>query len=197
MKHAIKSLTCPGCGAPATRSEKNCNFCGIEVLVTSFSNLKDLPFGELNKYSTAYKGMLEAQPGDCDLSTSLAMCYLKLRLFDKAQSAFESAIEKSPDNPETYFYAAICLLKGGKAFVAQRPTIERVEAYLNAALMIDPRAIFYYFQAYVKFDYYSRKFFQTSPTYKEARQKAFEGGVSDFEIEQLYSVLGVPRPSDL
>lgn len=51
------------------------------------------------------------------------MCYLKLKLFDKALSAYEKAIEDNFDNSEIYFYAAICLLKGQKAFLVQRPTI--------------------------------------------------------------------------
>lgn len=197
MTQTIMSLTCPGCGAPTARSDKSCNFCGIEVIITSFSNLNDLPLAQLNKYATAYKGMLDALPEDSEISSSLAMCYLKLKLYDKAQPAFDAAIEKNFNNPETYFYAAVCMLKGNKAFIAQRATIDRVEAYLNAALMIEPRAVFYYFQAYIKYDYYNRKYFLTSPTYSEAHQKALAVGLKEFEIEQLYTVLGVLRPSDL
>jgi len=127
----------------------------------------------------------------------LAMCYLKLSLYDKALAAFEKAIEDNFDNPETFFYAAICLLNGKKAFLAVRATITKIEEYINAAIMIEPRGIFYYFLAYIKYDFYERKSFNTYPHYTEALNTAFSSGVSQFDIEQLYSLLGVARPEQL
>lgn len=69
------------------------------------------------------------------------MCYLKLKLYDKALSAFEKAMEDNFDNSETFFYAAICLLKGRKAFLLNRTEIDKAEEYINAAIMIEPRAV--------------------------------------------------------
>jgi tetratricopeptide (TPR) repeat protein len=122
------------------------------------------------------------------------MCYIKLKLFDKAVSAFEIAMEDNFDNPETFFYAAISLLGGKKAFLAQRSQIDKIEEYINAALMIEPRGIFYYLLAYIKYDFFSRKFFNTSPTYQEALAQANGAGVSPYDIEQLFGILGVERP---
>lgn len=62
------------------------------------------------------------------------MCYLKLKMYDKALGAFEKAIEDNFDDSEIYFYAAICLLNGKKAFLNQRPTIDKILEYLNAHL---------------------------------------------------------------
>ena len=92
------------------------------------------------------------------------MCYLKLGLYDKALLAFEKAMENNFDNSETFFYAAICLLGGKKPFAQQKPTINKVEEYINAALMIEPKGVYYYFLAYVKKDYYERKFLKTNRT---------------------------------
>jgi tetratricopeptide (TPR) repeat protein len=125
------------------------------------------------------------------------MCYLKLKLFDKALSAFENAIEDNFDNSETFFYTAVSLLGGKKAFLASRSTIDKVEEYINAALLIEPRAIYYYFQAYIKYDYFSRKSFNTSPSYQDALASAENAGVSSFDIDQLYDVLAVQRPETL
>ena len=122
------------------------------------------------------------------------MCYLKLKMYDKALGAFEKAIEDNFDDSEIYFYAAICLLNGKKAFLNQRPTIDKILEYLNAALMIDPKGIYYYFMAYIKYDYFERKHFRTSPNYVDALQMANEAGLSDFDIEQLYTILNVARP---
>lgn len=63
--------------------------------------------------------------------------------------------------------------------------------------MIEPRGIYYYFLAYIKYDYFSRKFFNTSPTYQEALTLAQQAGVSEFDIEQLFLILNVDKPDCL
>lgn len=156
-----------------------------------------MPMPVVNKYASAYRQALVAAPDDQELNNSIAMCYLKLKIYDKALSAFEKAMEDNFDNSETFFYAAICLLKGQKAFLAQRSTIDKIEEYINAATMIEPKGIYFYLLAYVKFDYFHRKFFNTSPTYGEAYSTAQQNGLSPFDIEQLHAILGVSRPAEL
>ncbi|OGL42981.1 MAG: hypothetical protein A2161_04660 [Candidatus Schekmanbacteria bacterium RBG_13_48_7] len=89
------------------------------------------------------------------------------------------------------------MLKGKKAFLAIRPVIDKIEEYLNAAIMIEPKGIYYYFQTYIKYDYYYRKFFKTNPTYQQAFEKANQAGLSQNDVEQLYAILGVERISCL
>jgi len=156
-----------------------------------------MPMPLINKYANAYRHALAESPENQELNNSIAMCYLKLKLYDKAFGAFEKAMEDNFDNSETFFYAAICLLKGQKAFLSHKPTIEKVEEYINAALMIEPRGVYYYFWAYIKYDYFSRKYYNTSPTHQEALVMAATAGVSPFDIEQLFGILGVQRPEVL
>jgi hypothetical protein len=108
---------------------------------------------------------------------------------------FEKAIEDNFSDPNPYYYAAICLLKGKKAFLAMRPEIDTMEKYLDAAISLDPRGIFYYFKAYIKYDYYSRKSFRTSPTWQEALTSAKKTGVSANDIAEFYQLTGVERPN--
>ena len=136
-------------------------------------------------------------PDDQQLNTSIAMCYLKLKLYDKALEAFEKAMEDNFDNSETFFYAAVCLLKGKKAFVQQRPTINKIEEYIQAATMIEPLGIYYYFWAYIKYDYYKRKYLNTTPNWQDMLAQAEAYGLSPYDVDQLYGVLGVDRPADL
>jgi tetratricopeptide (TPR) repeat protein len=155
-----------------------------------------MPMPMVNKYANAYKQALADSPDNQDLNNSIAMCYLKLKLYDKALAAFERAMEDNFDNSETFFYAAICLLKGQKAFLAQRAAIDKIEEYINAALMIEPKGVYYYFWAYIKYDYFSRKSYKTSPTYQEALAMATSAGesVSQFDCQQLYAILNVACP---
>ena len=197
MSTKVHDTTCRSCGAAADIGQTKCRFCKQPVLISTFNSVYSMPMPMVNQYAASYREALQSEPNAKDLNNSIAMCYLKLKLYDKALSAFEKAMEDNFDNSETLFYAAICLLGGKKAFLAQRPEIDKIEEYINAALMIEPRGIYHYFLAYIKYDYFSRKSFNTSPTYQEALANANELGVSLHDIEQLYGILYVPRPETL
>jgi tetratricopeptide (TPR) repeat protein len=190
----VVRLSCPSCGAAVSTSQKQCEYCKNPVVIVSFSNIQSMPMPEVNKYANAYRKALAENPNNQDLNTSIAMCYLRLKLYDKALPAFEKAMEDNFDNSETFFYAAVCLLKGQKAFVAQRSAIDKIEEYLNAALMIEPKGIYYYFLAYVKHDYFHRKYLNTSPDFKEALEMANASNTTEEEVEQLFTTLCVNRP---
>lgn len=190
-------LKCPNCGGAADTSQRTCKWCKQPIVISTFNSVYEMPIPMINKYANAYSQALAESPKDHALNNSIAMCYLKLKLYDKALSAFEKAIEDNFNNSETFFYAAICLLNGKKAFLAQRETIDKIQEYINAALMIEPRGVYYYLWAYIKYDYFSRKFFNTSPTYKEVLGMAERAGVSPYDLEQLFGILGVSRPETL
>ena len=194
MATQVQDTACRNCGAAADIGQTKCKFCKQPVLISTFNSVASMPMPMINQYAATYREALQSEPDAKDLNTSIAMCYLKLKLYDKALTAFDKAIEDNFDNSETFFYAAICLLQGKKAFLIQRSVIDKIEEYINAALMIEPRGIYYYFWSYIKYDYYSRKFYNTSPTYQETLQKAKKLGLSLFDIEQLYKVLSVSRP---
>lgn len=195
MSQQIIELTCPGCGSRVTTNQKECEWCHKPVIISTFNSVYNMPMPEINKYAGTYKKALSENPDDKELNNSIAMCYLKLKLYDKALQAFEKAMEDNFDNSETFFYAAVCLLKGKKPFVTLRPEIDKIEEYIQAALMIEPRGIYYYFLAYIKYDYFSRKYFKTSPTYQEALAMAEQAGYSEYDVEQLFGILGIEKPN--
>lgn len=194
MASKVVALSCPNCGDTVDTGQKTCRFCRQPVTISTFTSVHSMPAPLLNKYAGAYRKALETEPDNKDLNLSIAMCYLKLRLYDKAMGAFEKAMEDNFDNADTFFSAAVCLLKGQKAFLAQRPQIDKIEEYLNAAIAIEPKGIYFYFLAYIKYDYFSRKSFNTKPTYQDAYAEAQQRGLSNFDVEQLYAILGVNKP---
>lgn len=197
MAHQSIDMRCPGCGAPVSTGETTCNYCYRPVIISTFNSVYSMPLPEVNKYAGAYRSALSQYPNNTELNNSIAMCYLKLKLYDKAQVAFAKAIEDNFDNSETYFYAAISLLNGKKAFLAKRPDIDKIEEYLQAALMIEPKGIYYYLWAYIKYDHFYRKSYRTSPNYQEVLEMAKQAGLSNYDVEQLYEILGVDRPNCL
>lgn len=195
MSQQVVEINCPGCGARVTTGQGECEWCHQPIVISTFNSVYSMPMPQVNKYAGAYRKALAENPENTELNNSIAMCYLKLKLYDKALPAFELAIEDNFDNSETFFYAAVCLLKGKKAFLAQRADIDKAIEYINAALMIEPRGIYYYFLSYIKYDYFERKYLNTSPNYQECFQMSCEMGTSEFDKEMLFNILGVARPN--
>ena len=197
MAHQVVELTCPGCGARVATNQKECEWCHKPVIISTFNSVYNMPMPEVNKYAGTYRKALAENPDDMELNNSVAMCYLKLKMYEKATAAFEKAMEDNFDNSETFFYAAICLLQGKKPFLHQRPTIDKIIEYINAATMIEPRGIYYFFLAYIKYDYFARKYFRTSPDYVECLAMARQAEYSEYDVTQLFGILGVPCPEQL
>jgi len=154
-----------------------------------------MPLPMVKQYADAYKDALKNKPDAADLNNSIALCYLKLELYDEALTAFKKVMERDFDNWETYFCAAICLLKGKKAFLAQRSEIDHIEKYIKAALKIAPdRGIVHYFWAYIKYDYFERKSLDTTPAYQEELAAANASCLPQRDIDLLFGILGVSRP---
>lgn len=197
MSHQVIDMKCPGCGAPTSTGETTCKFCHRPVVISTFNSVYNMPMPEVNKYAGAYRQALAANPDNTELNNSVAMCYLKLKMYDKALEAFSKAVEDNFDNSETFFYAAICLLRGKKAFLAKRTDIDKAEEFLQAATMIEPKGIYYYFWAYIKYDHFFRKSYKTSPNHQELLATAQQTGLSNYDVDQLYAILGVERPNCL
>lgn len=186
-------LECPGCGRPVNADQKFCS-CGAPLNIISFATLASMPMPMVSKYANSYRKALTLDASNTSISNSLAMCYLKLRLYDKAIEAFDKVIADFVDNPETYFWAAVALLRGQKAFYASRDDIDKAIEYINAAILLEPKGIYYFFMAYIKYDYFERKCLNTTPTYKELLTMVANAGVSDQEKELLFTTLNVPVP---
>jgi len=197
MAYQIIDLNCPGCGGGVSTGQVQCNFCGRPIVITSFNDIQSFSPLDLNKYASSYRKALEDNPDNDALNMSVGMCYLKLKLYDKALPAFEKAIEDNFDNSETFFYTSVCLLKGKKAFLAPRADIDKIQEYMNAAIMIEPRGIYYYFLAYIKQDYFDRKFLNTTPHWKETLQTAIQTGLPGADITQFSEMLQVEIPECL
>ena len=193
MAIQVVDIKCPNCGAAIAANQETCDWCHSPVYITSFNSISSMTPLQANKYASSYRKELANDPDNTTLNASIAFCYLKLGMYDEAYNAFSKAIVDNFDNSETYFYAAVSLLKGKKAFLHTRPEIDKMLELINAALMIETRGVYYYFMAYIKHDYFKRKFLNTSPNYKECLQKAQVLGCSNGDVDHFYSVAGVER----
>lgn len=194
MSVEIVRYKCPHCGNEIHTGMTTCDYCDQAVNFQSFHSVASMSMPELNKYANSYKQALAENPDNVVLNKSIAMCYLKLKQYKQAAHYFEAAMRDNFDDVDNYLYAAICLLEGKKAFLANRQIIDKIEIYINDAVGINPMAIHYYFWAYIKYDYFNRKSFRTSPTYLECLDMANQMGISELDKQELFEALNVPRP---
>ncbi|MBD5132700.1 MAG: hypothetical protein HDT28_08995 [Clostridiales bacterium] len=191
---------CFNCGSPDFLDNGECVCCHV---IADFNQEKaaTLPPPVLNRQTMILQQAIVKHSADTEVTvpanTSLGLCFMNLRMFDKAIEAFEKAMPLSFDNPEPHFYAAVCLLKGRKPFLCGRKTIDKILEYANAATMIDDRGIYHYFIAYVKQDYFARKCFKISPDWTQELSTARKIGYSPADAAQLFKIIGVERPSEL
>ncbi len=194
----VNSIKCPNCYKPVSMNDSVCSSCHSEIIIRTLKSVKKMASQQVLKYTKVHTQNLEANPDNADLNLTMALCYLYLRLYDKAQPYFEKAIEDNFDNSEVYLDAAICLLKGKKAFLTPRPVIDQIEEYIQAAIKVEEtRGIYYYFWAYIRYDHHNRKSYRASPSYTELLAKAKRYGTTPADIADLYETLGVERPSCL
>lgn len=120
--------------------------------------------------------------------------------YGEAQSYFNNA--GTVTDPEVWYLGAVALLEGKKAFMAQRSAIDKAVSYLNSAVNLcvaknSPAGIYHYFLAYIKYDYFERKYLNVSPNFRAELQAALRRGVTEGQKAELYSLLHVARPSCL
>ena len=194
MAAHVIDIRCPGCNAPVTTGMSVCEYCGSPVAISTFNSVIDLPGPKLQQLTRGYQNNLRDNPDDPTLNFSIGMIYLKLKKFEEAAKAFEKAIEDNFDNSEAYFYAAISMLGGKKPFLLLRPAINKIVENLNAANMIEPRGIYYYMLAYIKQDYFARKFLNVTPNYQQELAQAKALGVSNIDIDMVFTACGLQKP---
>lgn len=200
MAVQIVDMKCSGCGAGLSPSMVKCPYCKKPVVITSFNSVyaQDLPM--LSQVSRDLdKDLRDGTSPELsgNIKFTLGGCYLKLRLYNKALQRFEEAIEENFDNPEASFYAAVSLLNGKKAFLTPMANIKKAIEYVNAALMVEERGVFHYFLAYLKLDFYARKYLRISPDWREELLMAQSTNLSPLDCDMLFDILGVERPVEL
>jgi len=197
MPVQVTTISCPSCGGKATYGQTECEYCGNSIVITSFQSMSSMLPQNISSHMASCRQALAQNPDDKDLNISTGMCFLSLKQYNFALADFEKAMPLNFDNSEVFFYAAVCLLQGKMPFLHLRPTIDKIISYVESAMMIETRGIYHYFLAYIKHDYFKRKFLNVTPSYTDHLAQARQFSVSEYDIEQLFALLGTQRPAGL
>lgn len=193
----VSVLECPQCGAPVKPESKICDRCYSEYIITSVSSLKKFDDSGIKKYLDGYKKNIGLGCESAELYTAMGICHLKRKVYPHAINYFEKAIALLPDDGDAYYYAAVALLEGKKAFLTSRPIIDKIETYLENAISLEDKPEYFAFRAYIRYDYYQRKSFNISPTYRQFLSEAVNHGFNRFDSEALFEMLSVPCPPEI
>lgn len=194
----VVDMKCPGCSAPVDFSTTKCKYCGRPIVISSFSTAKSISAPDLAKLKRGYSQDLEIEPDNAEMHKSLGLVFLAQGIHDKAREHLDQAIELGFDDSEIYYYTAIALLKGKKPGTLSRPAVEKAKSYLQAAIDMEPRGIYWLLMAYINYDYYARKHLRVSPDYLECLQNIVAcGGVSAMDRQALFEMLGQQEPQKL
>jgi hypothetical protein len=66
--------------------------------------------------------------------------------------------------------------------------------YLNAAIMIEPKGIYYYMLACIKYDYFHRKYLNILLNHIDDRDTASEAEYPKTIFGNFFSILNVEKP---
>jgi hypothetical protein len=123
--------------------------------------------------------------------------FLNLKLYPQALTLCEKAMMENPMNADLYLYASVALLAGKRPFLLDRATIQKVEKYLETAMLVCDRPIFHYLLAYIKLDFYSRKMLRSAPDYMTLLKEAHDMEITEEDIDFLFGLLCVARPEEM
>ncbi len=185
------SAVCPGCGGSPKPGTNICEFCGKELFITTFNPLFNMNFPDVNKYMRSYSsgGFGETDEQKAKRLMALGLCQLKFKLYDKAAQSFEEVVNIAYDCAEAYYCAAVCVFKGNRPFLSNIKSVERAEQLLSAALSVSGKGIYYLFAAFIKKDFYERKFYKTSPSSRDYKAEADKLGVPQGDKTSLEQLL--------
>ncbi len=187
----VHDIACPGCGEPASLSAKECRYCGRPVIISTFNSIRDWSAPQVSKYMNAYRAVLSAD-NTPDVELALAICLLKLGVYDLAGTHVEHAISSNVDNAEAYLYAAVACLAGKRPFLVPIADIRTALQFLDAARMLENRGVFDYLSGFIRYDFFERKFLRISPNSDEEYQRATHNGVTQADIAFVHELIRVP-----
>lgn len=200
MLVSVVGLKCSNCGESLSESMATCPSCDQPVVIRKVSSLLGLTMPELRARSQLMDIESLRDCGDplsVDADFTSGCCLLRLKMFEQAIARFDKAVAADPCNADALFCAAIAALKGRRPFLVPLADIRKAQECLVAAAMVEDRAVFHYLLAYIKQDFYARRFLRIEPDWRQELQTALTFGITNDEKEELFKLVGQSCPSGL
>lgn len=136
-----ESVDCPSCGwrfDQAALTRRACRKCSTSLVVTSLSYLESYEQPAVKKLIAFHTTNLKEHSEDQESLLALAICYLRLGLFDPADGYLKRMVESHPAEAGGYYYRAIAALRGKRPRLASLDGIRNILSLLDTASQLDP-----------------------------------------------------------
>ena len=193
----VLAFNCPGCKQPVSTDQVKCRFCKRQIVIQRISDIQAMPAAEMSNYMNTYKSIVAENPAHKGLNGALAVCYINMKMYDKALDVFNKIMDDNVDNPDMFFNTAVCHLRGKKPFQCQRSDIDAAIKYVNAANSLQPNAMNHLLLSYIKQDYFERKYLQVSPSWRDELEAAESYGANEATVKELGAALNVQLPEEI
>jgi len=153
----------------------------------------DITSPAMSKNSRIYAEAIKQNPDNPDLLYSAGMTFLAAGMYDRSLETLDRCISLDPFNNDALFLESIAALGGKRPFACDRRKVDKAIECINAAISLEDRGIYRFMSAFLRYDYYSRKFLRINPDYKSELETATMLGVSELEISDLFKLLKTER----
>ncbi|MDF7663259.1 zinc ribbon domain-containing protein [Bifidobacterium sp. ESL0763] len=178
------SLVCPGCGAPLSRDDTVCEYCGRKVAVTGVTlktTNRDV-FKQADKTIEKIKGIVGASENS-DVLAAEAFNMLHRGQYAEAARKLDRA-QATTNNPDIVFYDAVAHYKCQEPYEIDLDEAESIIATIDSAVALNPDPQYFYAKAFIIREVFEKRFL----SYEESSQEVFakavglnEGDKADIE----------------
>ena len=201
MSYSVSILECPNCAATDIRPGQSfCHWCRSALIISDFSSIYSMNLGAYQEYANKLKDsennyMSNGMQGDYE--SSLGMVYLKLGNTALAVSSFQKAAESGIQNPETYFYMGIAMLDRKRPFLNNKNTVTGAMNYIETALNMEKKGIYYFTAAFLEYDFYVMKHLRPPKSINEYLGNARKFGVTQNDLKMVFDMMNCTVPNEL
>ena len=130
-----------------------------------------------------------------EIIMSLGLIALSSGSYNVAQTFFKQLIDQNYAVGDVYYYYCLALLNGKRPFLHMRSTVDQIIQYLDFALALETKGVYYYLEALMVYDYYKLKSLRYDKQYTELLQMASYFGVSSSDTDEIYNVIKMNKPT--
>ena len=136
----LKITRCKVCTSPLKAGSNKCGKCGAEHSIEPaiVNPLRFTP-EEVQKYRAAFEEQVQENPNDSNALFATGLTYLGLKNYELADEALQKAVKQHPENPDVYYYCALCMFKHHSVANLSKEEMERIEEWLQTATQIQPK----------------------------------------------------------
>ena len=185
MNYYIQGLKCPNCGATVSIDQTECDYCGSRLFISSFYSI---PYFTDDMLRTQMHEEYELEDETLEL-LSKALCLLKLRMFKEAEENYKKIISENINNDECFFLLSIAMLEGKKPFLHKKNEIDEMILYIENAILLKPKGIYYLVYSYFIKNYYEKKKMRYRNSSIYCLEKSSELGVSEGDKQILKQLI--------